>query len=614
MHPPRPAPALAWAAVLCAAALFPGPRAAPAEVRSAWADTWHDGILSAAQVTQLVDTLAGANYNAVIAEVRKCGDAYYASAYEPRATNIVDPPPFDPLADLLVKAHAAGLEVHAWIVTYRIWNSKWPAPPPGHVWSQHPEWAMINAAGGNLDGDYYNLDPGVPGVQDYVCRVAADIVSNYEVDGFNFDYIRYPSGYTWGYNSITQQRFLDEYGYAPPTSTADPNWEPWAEYRRRQVTDLVRKCALEMLWRRPGLKVSVDTVGWTGGNPGTDYTQTRQYKEVFQDSRRWMQEHLIDLNRLMNYKREYDAGQAADFRLWTDWLSSTAATSGRHGVDGQAAYLNAIPDSVTQMAYARVAGCQGGATYSYAVTNKDGRPAAEFWEAVRSQLYAEPAAVPDMPWKSRPSSGIVFGQATAPGEPADSIYQNWIYRATATANGPVVRSTLTDATGTYAFFDLPPGTYTVTVSRAGGPLSSRSATLSAGQVLRRDFDLSDADADAHAAMDDCDDANAAIWAAPSEARDLRWDSDRRTLLWSAPADAGGTPDPVYDTLRSSSANGFPSAECIESGGRDLRTRDASEPLPSAAFFYLVRADNACPGQGNLGSRSDGTARSAPACP
>ena len=56
--------------------------------------------VSSALGSRLVNTLAGANYNAIIAEVRKCGDAYYDSAHDPRATNISDPPPFDPLADL----------------------------------------------------------------------------------------------------------------------------------------------------------------------------------------------------------------------------------------------------------------------------------------------------------------------------------------------------------------------------------------------------------------------------------------------------------------------------------------------------------------------------------
>jgi hypothetical protein len=266
------------------------------------------------------------------------------------------------------------------------------------------------------------------------------------------------------------------------------------------------------------------------------------------------------------------------------------------------------------MDYARTAGCQGGSTYSYAVTNKDGLPPSEFFDAVRTQLYQEPAPVPQMPWKSAPTTGIVFGQAITPGEPPDSIYQHWVYRATAQADGPEIRTVLTDATGTFGFLDLPPGAYTVTVSRPGGPGATRELDLTAGEVARRDFDLSDADGDDSVAMDDCDETDGTIWSQPSEARNLSWDSDKRTLRWDAPLDPGGSSAPVYDTLRSPDASSFETAACLESGGKDQRTRDDGEPLPGSAFHYLVRGDNGCPGAGSPGFRSDGTERTAPACP
>jgi len=459
------------------------------EWRAIWADTWNNGILGSSQITTAINTLSAANYNAIIPEVRKCGDAYYDSAYEPRATNIIDPPPFDPLADIITKAHAAGIEVHPWIVAYRIWNSAWSSPPPSHIWFQHPEWAMLNSAGSNLDGTYYDLDPGIPAVQDYICDVVIDIVSKYDIDGFNWDYIRYPSGYYWGYNQITKDRFNAEYGYMPPTSTADSNWATWADYRRRQVTDLVRKCYLEIIWRKPHVKMSVDVVGWSGGDPNTDFTATRAYKEVYQDAEGWQQQHLIDINLLMNYKREYDAAQAPDYRLWDTWLKTLQNTTGRHSADGQAAYLNAITDSITQMQVARTSGI-GICNYSYASTNKDGQPASDFYNAVRNNIYTTPAPVPDMPWKSAPTTGIIFGTVTDASQPNDPVYQNWIYKATVQVTGPVTQSMETDATGTYGFLDLPPGTYTVSCSKTGfATRTYATQTILAGDILREDFDL-----------------------------------------------------------------------------------------------------------------------------
>jgi len=476
---------LALLIVLSASTLMSLPAmAAPAEYRAIWADSWHNGFLNSAETTDFINTVADANYNVIIPEIRKAGDAYYDSAYEPWASNITEPD-YDALADMITKADAEGIEVWGWLVAYRIWRTNWPSPPPDHIWSLHPDWAMKTSSGGIADGSSYNLDPGVPGVQQYITDVVKDIVSKYDVDGINFDYIRYP-GTSWGYNELTKQRFYDEYGYWPPTSSSSGNWGTWCDYRRQQVTDLVKKCYLEAMYIDPTIKMSVDGVGWMAGDPNVDFTSTRAYYDVFQNLEAWMQDHIIDVHVLMNYKREYDAAQQADYRLWSDYLADYKF--GRHSVDGNAAYLNSIADSITQMQYGRTAGCDGLCNYSYAVTNKDGQPASNFFDAVLTNMYQTSAPIPATPWKS--STGVIFGQVTDASQPNDPIYQNWIYKATVDISGPVVQSTLTDATGTYGFLDLPAGTYTITCSKAGFPTRTYTGqVLSIGQVLREDFDL-----------------------------------------------------------------------------------------------------------------------------
>jgi hypothetical protein len=95
-----------------------------------------------------------------------------------------------------------------------------------------------------------------------------------------------------------------------------------------------------------------------------------------------------------------------------------------------------------------------------------------------------------MPWKSAPTTGIIFGTVTDASKPNDPIYQDWVYKATVQATGPVTRSTTTDGTGTYGFIDLPPGTYNISVSKSGFPTRTYyGQTIAAGDVLREDFDL-----------------------------------------------------------------------------------------------------------------------------
>ena len=486
------------------------------EFRASWADSWGNGFLNAAQVTSYVDTCYGANYNVIVPEVRKAGDAYYVSAYEPRASNITDPVPYDPLQDMIDKAHAKGkwpngkwrMEVHPWIVTYRCWNTTFPTLPSDHVWALHgagmtpwyDDWAMKTNTGGYTEGNNRNLDPGVPGVQDYIAKVVVDIVSNYDVDGFNYDYIRYP-GVTWGYNEITRQRFYSENGVYPPqdkpTLPEDPGWllwETWCQFRRQQVTDLVKKCYLEIIWRKPHVNMHVDTVGWLGGDPSIDFTGTRQYYDVFQNSKLWMEQHIIDTNLCMNYNREHDAAQKNNYRLWSNWLASMEATTGRIGASGPGVYMNSIPAAIAQKTYSRAGGCGGIGSYSYQVTNKDGLPASDFWNALTGSLFNSGVPTPDMPWKTAPTTGVIFGTVTTdtqPDVPTHQIYKNWVYKATVQVTGPVTRSTETDATGTFGFMDLPPGTYTVTCSKAGFNTRIYDAqTILAGDVLREDFDIS----------------------------------------------------------------------------------------------------------------------------
>jgi uncharacterized lipoprotein YddW (UPF0748 family) len=482
------------------------PRAAagqppPPEFRAAWVDAWHEGFLSGVQVTQLVNTLQAAHYNLIIAQVRKSGDAYYRSEYEPRASNIADGPAFDPLADLITKAHAAGMQVYAWLETYSIWSEQWPAPPTGHAWNRHPEWAMKDRSGQMISEGHYSLDPGVPGVQDYICRVALDMIAQYDVDGINWDRIRYPEGYYWGYNEITAIRFFDEYGYWPPEERSDPTWESWADYRRQQITDLLKKCSLEIVARKPLLVVSVDTVAWLDPDPQTYYTRSSQFAAVYQDARAWLEQHLVDVLVQMNYKNENDAAQAANYRLWSNFAGQLARASGRYCLDGQAAYLNSVPGTLAQMAYVRQSGCQGAATYSYGSTNRDGRPAGELWDAVRTQLYGLPASAPEMPWKQSPTGGILFGTLTHSGQP-DPIYESWVYGAAVTASAAVTATAAdkaapvvtynarSDATGTYGLLDLPPGTYDLRIAGPGQAVRMcDGVVIRAGDVVRKDFQL-----------------------------------------------------------------------------------------------------------------------------
>src|SRR5438067_13154160 len=91
------------------------PTAQAQELRAFWADGFSEGFKTPEQVDTLLRRLRAANCNAVFAQMRKGGDAYYLSRYEPWAA--YDPQHFDALAYLIDKGHhgAPRIQVHAWI-------------------------------------------------------------------------------------------------------------------------------------------------------------------------------------------------------------------------------------------------------------------------------------------------------------------------------------------------------------------------------------------------------------------------------------------------------------------------------------------------------------------
>jgi len=119
------------------------------------------------------------------------------------------------------------------------------------------------------------------------------------------------------------------------------------------------------------------------------------------------------------------------------------------------------------------------------------------------------------------------------------------------------------------------------------------------------------------AAQDCSDSTAGIWDTPGETLSLGF-TNGTTLNWSPPTSGALPAALVYDTLRSAVRNDFlsPSTVCVESDdGPNTTTVDAAVPSIGQVFYYLVRAQDACPnGQGSLGTSSSGVPRQGRTCP
>jgi len=500
----------------------PAPAQIP-EYRAQWADAFHAGYLSSSQVNTSLAHMRTANGNVFIPEVRVYSDAYYipraahytsygsaATIYSYGVPMTMDlnsePEPrkntsFDALGDVIAKAHATAepIEVWAWLVSFRT----------GAVMrNNHPEWLTRNSADEDQTLDF---DPGHPGVAQQLVNVSMDIVSNYDVDGLNFDYIRF-SNSAWGYNPVSVARFNARYGRSGLPSNTDALWKQW---RRDQVTNLMRKIFLNVIAVRPDVRISADTITWAPGpnrpspsdpNPLATWKSNFQatssaYNSVYQDWRSWMEEGIIDVAIPMNYFRE--CTHMSDYDKWSDFTKENQF--GRQGMIGPGTYLNTLEGALDQLSRSRDPSAPNGilgtgqAVYSYAspynqecsssnsdtIVNDPAGMAAALSSGIPTRptpLNPTPAPLPELPRLTN-GKGHLMGTITRFGSPAPG----WIDGATVTITGPATRTARTDGTGFYGFVDLPPGQYSLTAGAQGVMNVSGNVTIAAHTVKKQDL-------------------------------------------------------------------------------------------------------------------------------
>ncbi len=350
------------------------PAPADALERAVWVHLFDGALKTRVGIEQVVADLVAADATAVIAEVVRRQDAYYASDVLPRTADPDLEPGLDVLATLIEEAHAAGLEVHAWMPVAPTWHQAYeglPAPA-GWVTAAHgrdaPEdqrWVTRT-----VDGEWSEyLDPALPEVREHVAAVVAEIATRYEIDGVHLDYVRYASE-RHGYHPRTLDAYRAQTG---ATGVPDPEDPAWSDWRRAQVTELVRVAAEAVRDTGSAAVVSAAVITWGEGpgGPGTaTFADTRAYRETLQDWPSWARAGVLDALVPMNYVREAVPEQAGWLRTWLAFEAGLATESGTRVVPGVAGYLNAPVDAATQVGAAYQA-LGAVALYSYQGSTDD---------------------------------------------------------------------------------------------------------------------------------------------------------------------------------------------------------------------------------------------------
>ena len=279
-----------------------------------------------AELVDILDRAKAAGFNAIFLQVRSNSDALYASTLEPWAVQLTGTqgkdPGYDPLAFAVAEAHARGLELHAWINPYRAGSAADSASlAPTHVFHSHRD--LVRVYGSSLW-----LDPGEPGVQDWVIGVVKDIVQRYDVDGVHADDYFYP--YQQRDASGATIDFPDSASYANSGSTL-----PRADWRRANVDQFIQRLYREVHALKPGIDVGMSPFGiWRPGNPPS-VAGLDAFATLYADSRKWLQEGWVDYLAPQLYWSI--AAPQQSFTALLDWWASQNVL-GRNLWPGMAAY------------------------------------------------------------------------------------------------------------------------------------------------------------------------------------------------------------------------------------------------------------------------------------
>ena len=388
---PRPPIAVTAVAVPVVEAVEPVEAAAPrstaprvSETRGLW--VVRSTLVHPDFVRAMVARAAGAGFNTLLVQVRGRGDAYYSDGIEPRAEEIQDQPAFDPLALTVREAHARGIEVHAWMNVHLISSASVISRDPTHLVNARPG---LLAVPRELARELYDVDPAsslyferlvghalanrhrveglytspsAPEVKERVYAVAMDLVERYEIDGIHLDYVRYPSG-AFDYSRGALDRFRgwidgrmtdDERAEFVSASKRNPLAfveafpEPWAEFRRDQITDLVEKIYVGVKRRRPEVLVSAAVF------PDAQESYLHQY----QDWEGWLRRGIVDVVAPMAYN--------PDDGLFDQAISHAAEVGGPERVwAGVGAYLNTYEGTLSKIDITQRIGVRGFLLFSY---------------------------------------------------------------------------------------------------------------------------------------------------------------------------------------------------------------------------------------------------------
>ena len=275
------------------------PRTTPAlqEMRGVWLTNVDSEVMfSRAGIRQAFNQLAQLKFNTVYPAVWNWGYTQYPSAIaqqtygltvDPRSTGLQHR---DALAEMVEIGHRRGLAIAPWF------EFGFMTTADSEMASRHPDWITQRRDGSQIwqEGIYQRkwLNPFKPEVQQFIQNLVLEIVTQYDIDGIQFDdHFGLPNEF--GYDDYTVQLYRQEHqGKSPPSNAQDPEWIQW---RADKITAFMRQLFRAIKDQKEDVVVSLSPNRY-------DFALNNH----LQDWRTWEREGLIEELMLQVYTSSVD--------------------------------------------------------------------------------------------------------------------------------------------------------------------------------------------------------------------------------------------------------------------------------------------------------------------
>ncbi|MBE6763840.1 MAG: hypothetical protein E7553_05775 [Ruminococcaceae bacterium] len=208
---------------------------------------------------------------------------------------------YDVLQAYIDACHKYGMECHLWMPIFNVGSLIDAGYEERTVPGKKEEWLSLNQKGlAYNENGFMMIDPANEEAKAYFLDFYRYLVTTYDIDCFEMDYIRYyatTGEADFGYTDAAFAGFEEAYGHGvtPQYDREASYWEDWCQYRRDCITQWVREIREMMDREAPDMLLAADVA----------FPFEHALNTVYQNFPAWLEEGLLDILHPMAYGDGY---------------------------------------------------------------------------------------------------------------------------------------------------------------------------------------------------------------------------------------------------------------------------------------------------------------------